>query len=62
MVVGQRELRRVLILCAACAALLGCAGPHGERAALDNAVSRPGAERYGFSGGYVGATGGGFRN
>lgn len=41
--------------------LAGCAGPHGERAALDNAATRPGASNYGFSGGYVGATGGGFR-
>ncbi len=41
--------------------LVGCAGPHGERPALDNAAVRPGATEYGFSGGYVGATGGGFR-
>ena len=39
----------------------GCAGPHGEKPALDRAVIQPGATNYGFSGGYVGATGGGFR-
>lgn len=47
-------------LCVA-AALSACAGPHGEKPALDTAVQRPGQSDYGFSGGYVGATGGGFR-
>ncbi len=42
-------------------ALAGCAGPHGEKPALDNAVQRPASSSYGFTGGYVGATGGGFR-
>ncbi|MDX7950068.1 hypothetical protein P7D22_02615 [Lichenihabitans sp. Uapishka_5] len=41
--------------------LAGCAGPNGERPALDNAVVRPSSSNYGFSGGYVGTTNGGFR-
>ena len=40
--------------------LAGCAGPHGEKPALNSAAVQPGASNYGFSGGYVGATGGGF--
>ena len=40
--------------------LAGCAGPHGEKPALNSAAVQPGGSNYGFSGGYVGATGGGF--
>ena len=54
-----RTITAVLAAALACW-LGGCAGPHGERPALDNAAVRPGAETYGFSGGYAGATGGGF--
>ena len=56
-------MRAVAALLAAVMALWlsGCAGPHGEKPALDRAVIQPGASNYGFSGGYVGATGGGFR-
>ena len=55
--------RSIAAVLAATAALwlAGCAGPHGEKPALDNAAARPGGTNYGFSGGYVGATGGGFR-
>jgi hypothetical protein len=47
----------MLIVVAMCFALVGCAGPHGEKPALDNAVQRPSSSTYGFSGGYAGATG-----
>ena len=40
--------------------IAGCAGPHGEKPALNSAAVQPGGSNYGFSGGYVGATGGGF--
>jgi hypothetical protein len=52
---------RLSVLIAAAAWLAACAGPHGEKPALDPAVERPGAATYGFTGGYAGATGGGFR-
>jgi hypothetical protein len=52
---------RFLLLLTVAASLMACAGPHGEKPALDHAVERPGADSYGFTGGYVGATGGGFR-
>ena len=59
---GMRRVRLSLLwLALAGLGLSACAGPHGERPALDQAVERPGASTYGFSGGYVGATGGGFR-
>ncbi len=38
--------------------LSGCAGPHGERPYLDNAVVRPNSTPYSFTGGYAGATAG----
>ena len=50
-------MRNMLIVVAMCFALVGCAGPHGEKPALDNAVQRPSSSTYGFSGGYAGATG-----
>lgn len=56
----MNTLLRVVLLALA-GVVGGCAGPHGEKPALDTAAQRPGSDNYGFSGGYVGATGGGFR-
>ena len=47
-----------LAVLASLIALCACAGPHGERPHLDNAVERPNSNQYGFTGGFVGATAG----
>lgn len=55
------DVPRLMLLAVLAVVLTACAGPHGEKPALDPAVERPGASNYGFTGGYIGATGGGFR-
>ncbi|MCW6510561.1 hypothetical protein [Lichenifustis flavocetrariae] len=56
-----RYLKPMIIAIGTSCLLAACAGPHGEKPVLNQAVERPSSAPYAFGGGYVGATGGGFR-